>query len=274
MLKRIVLPATGQLVTFGRIISPHRVSSFKIGDALNLSMLPPAPMPFNWAKGNLALNEAGLENILYNDKYGDCTCAGAAHIIDQTLAKSGNPYAPITPEQVLYAYSRVTSPPFNPRTGANDNGADEVAVLNWWRDHGFLKDGSHKILGHATVDPSNLALITSCAWLFENLYLGMALPDAWIKPGPSGSGFVWDVEGDPNPENGHCVIAYGYNSVGIFINSWGLFGTMTWGAVAKYCANPDGELHVVLTEDSINKASLKAPTGFNRDQLLAYLKAV
>ena len=273
MLKRMRLP-TGQLVTFGRVISPRRVKSFPIAKAINLSMLPPAPMPFDWAKGNLALNEAGLENVLNNDKYGDCTCAGVAHIIDQALAKSGNPYSPVTPAQVLYAYSQVTDPAFNPSTGANDNGADETAVLNWWRDHGFLADGSHKILGHATVDQSNISLITSCAWLFENLYLGMALPDAWVKPGPDASGFVWGVEGDPNPDNGHCVIAYGYNRVGLFINSWGLFGTLTWAAVAKYCAPPDGELHVVLTEDSINRASLKAPSGFDRDQLLAYLKAI
>jgi hypothetical protein len=280
MLKTIIQPVTGRTFKFGRIISTMRSRpALLLGDVINLSTLPTPPSSYNWSTGP-ALNPDGLENVLDNDKYGCCTCSGAAHVIDQALAASGNPYSPITPAQVLWAYSQVTNPPFDPGApldvdGNNptDTGADETVVLDWWRDHGFLEDGSHKILGWGNVDATNWPLVSSCCWLFENLYLGMALPDAWINPIPSVSGFIWDVAGEPDPANGHCVEAFGYDADGVLIDTWGMFGKIPPASLAKYCSGATGELHVVLTEDSINAASLKAPTGFDRDQLEFYLKA-
>ena len=34
-------------------------------------------------------------------------------------------------------------------------------------------------------------------------YFVVELPAAWINPGPNGNGFVWDVAGSPNPQDGH-----------------------------------------------------------------------
>lgn len=276
MLKTIVHPSTGRTLKFGRIISTRRSRGFSIERVLDLSTLPTAPASHDWSAGP-ALNADGLENVLDNDRLGCCTISAGGHIIDQTLAASGNPYSPITPAQVQWAYSAATG--YDPDAALDargnnptDAGADETAVLDWWRDHGFLEDGSHKILGRANVDATNWPLVTQCCWLFENLYLGISLPDAWVNPFPSENGFTWDVAGNPNPDQGHAIEACAYGET-LRIDTWGLLGEMTPDAVAKYCSPPTGELHVVLTEDSINKASLKAPTGFDRDQLLSYLEA-
>jgi hypothetical protein len=87
---------------------------------------------------------------------------------------------------------------------------------------------------------------------------------------PSAPGFVWDAAGPPDPENGHCVVGVGYNNKGVTIATWGMTGLMTDHAIAKY-ATPDagGELYTVVSQDAIDKASQKAPNGFDWSQLLA-----
>ena len=62
-----------------------------------------------------------------------------------------------------------------------------------------------------------------------------------------------------------------YNDQGAIIDTWGLIGTMTWAAVAKYASPPNGELYVVLSEDWIDRASGRAPNGFDFATLQADL---
>ena len=81
--------------------------------------------------------------------------------------------------------------------------------------------------------------------------LGVELPAAWVaKSEPSEKRLtVWDVAGDPDPvENGrkHCIVAYGYNAQGVLIDTWGMFGTITWAALAKYCSGESGELYTIV----------------------------
>ena len=121
-----------------------------------------------------------------------------------------------------------------------------------------------------TVDPTNLEECRTALWLFENVYFGLELPDAWINPAPSASGFVWDVAGPSDPQNGHCVVGVGYTATGITIDTWGMTGLMTNAAVAKYATQASGgELYTVVSLDAVNKANQKAPNGFDWSQLIA-----
>ncbi len=87
---------------------------------------------------------------------------------------------------------------------------------------------------------------------------------------PSASGFVWDVAGDPDPQNGHCVVGVGYTAAGITIDTRGMTGLMTNAAVAKYPTQASGgELYTVVSMDAIGKATEKAPSGFDWSQLVA-----
>ena len=105
--------------------------------------------------------------------------------------------------------------------------------------------------------------------MFENLYCGLELPDEWLDPQPV-PGFVWDAAGPPNPDNGHCVAGFGYDSNGVIISTRGMEGRMTDAAIAKYLSqNEHGDLYTVISHDAINRATQRAPNGFDWSQLVA-----
>lgn len=207
-----------------------------------------------------------LENIFANDRLGDCTAAGAGHTLSLWRGAAGNGDRMPKTADVIAFYSRTTG--YVPGKPATDQGGDEVTVLNAWQRDGFFDDGSGKIAAWVTVDPANWLEVRQAMWLAESLYFGIELPEEWINE-TGGNGYVWDVAGPPNPENGHCFVGIGYDEGGVAIDSWGLFGTVTPAAIAKYAGGEGGELYCMFSEDSISRASQKAASGFDFETLLA-----
>ena len=153
---------------------------------------------------------------------------------------------------------------------STDNGTDPVAFLARWKNGGLLPDGSHKIAGSLTLDSTNQSRPISSIDPFENACFCVEPPDDWIDPFPSTSGYVWDVAGDPQPQNGHFFVGLGYFDKGVIIDSWGLFGTLTWAAFAKYCSPASyGAAYTVLSQESINAAKQVAPNGLDWASLQA-----
>jgi hypothetical protein len=223
--------------------------------------LPDAPKVIDYFTGVV-----GLDNIDGNDALGDCTAAAAIHIAVAVNAAAGDPVSLGASDAITF-YSLSTG--YNPDNPATDQGGDEVTVLSCWRDHGLDGKGSHAIAGFISVDPSNQAEIRSALWLFENLYFGVELPDAWLNPAPSGNGFTWDV-GTPNPENGHAFPGLGATDVGVQIDTWGLIGTITYAAISELCSEAnEGNLFCVLTPEIVNRAKAKSPAGFDWAALVA-----
>jgi len=207
-----------------------------------------------------------LSQVLGNSSLGDCTAAAAFHISGTMMANAGLQTTWDLQSQVLPFYCATSG--YVPGKPSTDNGADETDVLNYWQNYGLLRDGSHKILAWMAVDPSDRDEIETAIWLFENVYMGVELPEHWVDPCPDRNGFTWDVYGAPNPENGHAFAGLGYNQEGVKIATWGLLGTLTWAAIEKYLRHSDGgELYTALSEDSIMKASAKAPNGLDILQL-------
>ena len=160
---------------------------------------------------------------------------------------------------------------------STDNGCNEDTALNYWESNGLLLGGLRKIAGSLAVDPSNIPELKSSVWLFENCMIGMPeLPDEWVQNEPSDSGFIWDVAGDPDPSNGHCVAVVGYTADGLLIDTWGMIGLLTWAAVAKYCSagKNNGAIYTVVSKDAINVARKLAPNGFDWSQLVADFDSV
>ena len=277
MTAKIVYSMNGiKAFKLGRNKPLSRGPRIKLGDFLLASAAPPPPGTENWIRLGSTPIYHTMEDILGNDQYGDCTCAGAGHLLDVLRANNNkaDAWRAATRDDALAFYARVTSPAFDPATGANDNGADEQTVLNTWQKDGFFSDGTGKIEAWATVNASNIEEMKQAIWLFGNLYFGISLPDMWVNPAPSQSGFTWTVAGDPDPNNGHCFIGYGYNSNGVLIDTWGMFGTLTWAAVQKYCAANVGELYVVLGQDWEDAVTQKSPGGVAVDQLKAYINTL
>lgn len=198
-------------------------------------------------------------NVEMNDTLGDCVIAGRAHRIGLITGAAGSPFA-YTQAQVLAEYERVGG--YVPGNANSDNGCDMTVAAEDGVKTGYA-DGS-KDAGFVTVDAANKNEVMTAFYLLENGDLGLALPDAWVNPFPEKDGVVWDVAGDPDPENGHCVQIVGYGATGVLINTWGLFIWITWAALAKYgVTKGSGELIVHANQDQIAKATAKSPEGFD-----------
>ena len=233
--------------------------------------LPPAPVSVDYT-GSLATKKF-LAEILGNDTLGDCTCAGVVHIAGVWQAGAGEPIT-VNVTDALTLYEQACGyVPGNPGT---DQGGDEQTVLDYVKAHGLGQgDDQVKLTAWARVAGDNAEQVRTAVYLFENVYFGVELPDAWVSPMPQKDGFVWDVAGDPDPDNGHCFVGLGYDAEGVIVDSWGLIGKITWAAIAKYATTPgSGELYTLFSPNSVMNASQRAPNGFSALQLAADIQGM
>jgi len=260
-MKTLFAPHLNRNVKMGRRRPVAPGPRMRLSKYLKLS-LPAAPATCDYTAAAASV----LANIYLNDQLGDCVIAGGYHIVGvETGNATGTAFA-ASDAQLTADYSAIGG--YVPGDPSTDQGCDEVTALNYWVNTGFA-DGS-KLLGWLVVDPTNQQEVMAALWLFENLFFGLELPDAYISPFPSASGFTWDVAGNPDPSNGHCIVGAGYKANGVTVDTWGLLGTLTWAAISKYCVTgAGGALYVMLTPDQIAKGQSKAPNGVNWTDLLA-----
>ena len=267
VVKTLVDQVTGKRIKLGRKRPVARGPRFKLNNYLMKAM--PAPPP---TCDYTPLAAVPLANVYLNDSLGDCVIAGIAHV-DGVLTGNVGDAATFTDQQITVLYSAIGG--YVPGDDSTDNGCDEQTALNYFQQHGLLPDGSHKAQAWVSVDGSNTTECMTALWLFENLFFGIELPDAWVSPFPSNPGFTWDVAGDADPSNGHCVTGFAYDAAGVTIDSWGMLGKITWAAIAKYASTAgSGELYTILSQDAISKATQKAPNGFDATQLAADIESM
>lgn len=179
-----------------------------------------------------------------NDKYGDCTCAAAGHMIQAWTASCGNERTPKDSE-VLKFYEHFTPP-------GPENGCDMLTVLKYWRSHGLGKD---RIAAFTQLEPRNTNQVKDAIWLFGACYIGVELPKfalnapdllkvPWVVPaqGPVG-------DGAPDPAGGHCIPAVAYDSRNLYVVTWGAIKPMSWQFYHDYA----DEAYAILSVDFFNK---------------------
>jgi hypothetical protein len=234
-----------QTFRLGRTRPVARCPRFSLRNYLTREIAPP-PATCSYAKPAAK----ALANIYMNDTLGDCVIAGIGHVVGVLTGNAGAPYI-YTNEQIVQLYSAIGG--YVPDDPATDKGCDEQTALNYWENKG-APAGTNQIAGWLSVNAADPTEFRTALYLFENLYFGLELPDAWINPMPSEPGFVWNVAGPSDPNNGHCVVGVGYTAEGVTIDSWGMTGLITNKAVEKY-AVPDsaGELYTVVSQDGISK---------------------
>ena len=246
----------------GRTRPPER-RKICLHDYRTTAPLPTPPVSCDYA----SKASEPLAKVYLNDSLGDCVIAGPAHLVGVFTGNAGNPPFEFTDDQITALYSAIGG--YVPGDESTDNGCDERTMFAYWQSNG-MPDGANRIAGWVSIDGTSQVRTQTALWLFENLVFGVELPDAWVSSMPSASGFVWDVAGDPNPNNGHCFVGVGFNEQGVQIDSWGMIGTITWAAIAKYATTTgSGELYSVLSPEIIASATSKAPAGFDWAHLQA-----
>ncbi len=215
---------------------------------LNLTILPPTPISFSW--DDPAITDWGMYG---NDTIGDCTCASCAH---QIMSWTDDNKKLVTPKEadIITAYSAVSG--YDPTTGANDNGAVIIDVLNYWRNAGI---GGDKILGYAGILPWMEDHLKKAIYLFGSIRLGAGLPiDAQSQN-------VWDVShgtdfnhsGAPGSWGGHDIPVIGYNQEFVKIITWGAVKAVSWRWFIAYVT----ECYAVISMDFILNG--QTPAGFD-----------
>jgi hypothetical protein len=221
--------------------------------------LPPPPSSVDYGKA------VSVWPMYDNDKWGDCTCAAAGHMIQNWTANAGAPVTPPDSDVVSFYQHFVGNPP------PSDAGCNMLSVLKYWRTFGL---GGHKIQAFASIEIKNQTEAQEAVYLFGSIYIGVELPDfcvtgnvlevPWVVPpgGPVGSNA-------PKPNNGHCVPAVAYDSTNLYIVTWGMLKPMTWEFYEAYA----DESFAVASQDFIGRTG-HAPSGFDTAQLKADLKDV
>lgn len=260
MVKSVFAPHLSKHVKLGRTRPDFTSPRLRLGNYLARKALPAPPSNLSYTAAAMT----SLSNVYLNDQLGCCVVSGAFHARGVTSANAGQ-IVLFNNNQIIHDYSAIGG--YVPGDPSTDNGCDEVTALNYWTQTGF-PDGV-KLAGWLSIDATNKTEIQQAIWLFENCFYGMELPDAWLQNMPSANGFTWDVAGQPVPTNGHCVAGFGYDQVGVTIDTWGMLGKLTWAATAKYAVqNSGGELHVLLSPDMLIKAQAKAPNGLDWPSLI------
>jgi hypothetical protein len=219
---------------------------------------PPLPASCSW------LTNVSNFGMMRNSDLGDCTCAAAGHMIEIWTANETQQEFIVPDPDIVTAYSAVSG--YDPATGANDNGAVIVDVLNYWRGTGI---GGHKITAYASIDPRNHMLIKQAICLFGAVDLGIQLPlsaqnqvgQTWEVPS---EGLVGD--GAPGSWGGHSVPVAAFGPDGITCITWGELQVMSWGFFQAYC----DEAYAVFSEEWIAKDA-KNPGGVDTALLQADL---
>jgi len=232
--------------------------TLKFENYADKGVLPAIPPAFNWS------TKVKKWGMMKNDVIGDCTIAGAGHLVEAWTMNETGTEAIIPDAQIVAAYSAITG--YDPRTGANDNGAVLLDVLRYWKAKGI---GNHKIGAYVAVQPKNHAHVEAACYLFGGLYIGVNLPISaqdqkiWDVPSEGTTG-----NGTPGSWGGHCVDIINYNASGLTVVTWGMLQTMTWRFLDAYC----DEIFAICSGDWLSKG--KSPNGFTTAQLTADLAAL
>jgi hypothetical protein len=208
------------------------------------SGFPTAPTTF----GSLQKLQAVPWGIDGNDVLGDCTIAGADHVIATENALLGTDDArPAL--NVLEAQYKVLSP--------KDQGCVMATVLQHWRSKGLfaMPTGTNKISQYAPFDQRNQSEFQQVIAFTGNAYMGIACPESaqqqFAKQSKTGQLVPWTVVKGSPIAGGHCIVAVGYTGDGLYCVTWGGVVLVTWPFVSKYC----DEGWAVLSQEMAEKGA-------------------
>jgi hypothetical protein len=228
--------------------APRRDSrTLQLANYVDHGVLPHVPPQFDWSRA------VTKWPVMLNDRLGCCTCAAVGHTVQCWTANAGQEVV-LPDDEILKLYEAVSG--YDPATGANDDGAVELDVLNRWRQTGVA---GHQIAAYVALEPGNHDHMRIATFLFGAVYTGIALPETiqgqsvWAVPpeGPNGAGA-------PGSLGGHAVPVVGYDANGYTCITWGYEQRLTYGFADMYME----ESYALISSDWVS-GSRRAPSGFD-----------
>jgi hypothetical protein len=247
-----------------------------LGRALTALGPAPAASP-DWVSAVTTKSPSGW-GMDGNDTYGDCVIADCAHQEMLRTANVGTIWIPTDLQALaLYAYFQgYTGSPTNLAAieaylANNDNGCDELTVIQYLTSTGFL---GRKLDGHANLDQTQMDQLKWAVCLFGASRLGLNLPDSAMDQFNNGQ--PWDYVAGAQLDGGHDVPLVKYDASTYYVVTWGQLQPVTPAFMAAKYA--DGtpyveEAHAELAFDWMNAAGT-APDNLDVAQLVADLSAI
>jgi hypothetical protein len=153
-----------------------------------------------------------------NDRYGDCTMAAAAHLIQCWNALTGRQDTVPTEQQVVDAYEKLT--------GGQDTGLVESNVLKSWQNTGFW---GNTIVGYAPVNVHDLTALRQTITLFGGVYAGVQLPTNAMQQFKDGRPWALEPGWQQQPiEGGHAIPLLGYDQQWVYAITWATVQKVSW----------------------------------------------
>ena len=208
------------------------------------AVLPPIPATFG---SDLFPNGWGMNG---NDNYGDCTVAGAEHIVMAWLKAKGTT-THFTDIDALDDYENFGYVPSKPET---DQGADMISVAEFWRTTGMRdwRAVRYKIAGYASIEGSEagapeLNHVYQCAFLFGACGIGINLPANAETQFDNNE--TWTIVPDAPSDGYHYVPVIGRGPQGLLFVTW---GKACWMSEDFFRANCKEALAYLPTADDPN----------------------
>jgi hypothetical protein len=162
--------------------------------------------------------------MLGNDRYGDCTIAGAAHLIMANAAQNAEARPMFSDQLVINTYLTLTH--------GQDSGLVEVNVLSTWNTVGLFGE---KNFGYGPLDHRNFDELRSVVASFGGAYLGIVVPSAMQQQFAEGQPLdLTGTAADTDIEGGHCVPVVGYDADYAYVVTWGKVVPATWRWLTTY----------------------------------------
>jgi hypothetical protein len=206
-----------------------------------------------------------------NDAIGDCTIAEKGHQFAAMRVYAGYDEPLFGDEQIVAAYSAVSG--YDPATGANDDGADPVTVLQYMSKTGLTDTTGkvHKVAGWAAFgDPRNASLMAQVLNTFGSVSIAFDCTQNFEDAFAAGQPCTWDPA---SPVVGGHMVCLQRRSVG----GIGVLQEITWGAIQRvtrrYNWHQVVDAYAVVSEDWIT-ANGTSISGFDLEQLLADMSDV
>ena len=202
-----------------------------------------------------------------NDRLGDCTIAGAAHMLAAMCVYALFPEPSFSDAAIVNAYSRVSG--YIPGDEATDGGALCSDVLAYLQATGIPDTTGkvHKVAGFARIgNPADLDLLGQVLDVAGTVYAGIEFQAHLEQQFDAGQPWTYQP-GDP-VEGGHCINLQRRYPV----SSGAPLEYVTWGrlqaADAVFQARLVQEAWFVASEDFI-RANGTTVEGMDLEQLLA-----